>query len=307
MAQRWSGQPGRLEVWYATLTDPGTGVGLWLHHELVAPTTGPPRHQGWAVAFPPGEDPVVGRFREEPSRDGDSTSVFAAAGTTVRAGALEGKAGPLSWSLRYSDAAAPLHPFPRMAWERDLLPAAQAVAAPSARFTGVLAIRGRTLEIDEAPGAMSRIYGHGNAERWGWLHADLGAGDVIEVVAAVSRLSPLDRLPPLSFLQLRLDGRDWPRFPLVTAPLLRTDLRADGFSTKGRFGRRRLRAQVELPAGESVTLDYDDPEGPGPRCTNSERADLDLLLERRVRGGRWHVERHERLRAAAHAEVGTRP
>ena len=35
---RWRGQAGRLEVWYLTATDPRTGTGLWLHHEVVAPT-----------------------------------------------------------------------------------------------------------------------------------------------------------------------------------------------------------------------------------------------------------------------------
>ena len=39
---RWRGQPGRLEVWYLTATDPATGTGLWLHHEVVAPTGGGP-------------------------------------------------------------------------------------------------------------------------------------------------------------------------------------------------------------------------------------------------------------------------
>ena len=36
-APRWRGQPGRIEVWYATLTDPLTGAALWVHYETVAP------------------------------------------------------------------------------------------------------------------------------------------------------------------------------------------------------------------------------------------------------------------------------
>jgi len=38
--RRWDGRPGRLEVWYATATDAASGTGLWVHHEVVAPTGG---------------------------------------------------------------------------------------------------------------------------------------------------------------------------------------------------------------------------------------------------------------------------
>lgn len=37
---RWRDKPGRLEVWYATLSDPLTRAGLWIHCETVAPLPG---------------------------------------------------------------------------------------------------------------------------------------------------------------------------------------------------------------------------------------------------------------------------
>lgn len=304
LAGRWHGRPGRLEVWYATLTDPRTGEGFWLHYELVAPREGAPRRHGWAVAFPPGEPPVVGRFAGDASAEpGGGLALFAAAGATVRDGALSGEAGPLRWDLSYADDGPPLYTFPRVAWRRELLPAAQVVPAPTARFSGTIAVGERTVELEDAPGALARIYGHGNARRWGWLHAELPGGDVLEIIAAVSRRPGLDRLPPLSFVALREGGRDWPPRPLLAAPRLRTALREDGFTTAGAWGGRRLRADVRLDPAASVTLDYDDPDPPGPACTNSERADLELVLERRGGGG-WRVERHERLAGTAHAEVG---
>jgi hypothetical protein len=308
MPARWHGRPGRLEVWYATLTDPRTGEGFWVHHELVAPRDGgAPRRQGWAAAFPPDAPPRHGRFTGDASAGpGPGLALFATRGAVVRDGALQGEAGELRWDLRYDDGGAPpLHTFPRAAWRRELLPAAHAVAAPTARFSGTFAVDGRTVELEDAPGAVARIYGHGNANRWGWAHADLPGGDVLEIVAAVSRRAGLDRLAPLSFVQLRERGRDWPRRPLAAAPLLRTDLRADGFTTAGVVGRRRLRADVRLDPERSLSLDYDDPDPPGPTCTNSERARCELVLERRTAGG-WRTERAELLAATAHAEVGFR-
>ena len=45
--------PGRTEVWYTTLTDPASGTGLWLHHELTAPADGSEAFaHGWAAVFP---------------------------------------------------------------------------------------------------------------------------------------------------------------------------------------------------------------------------------------------------------------
>ena len=309
MPARWRGRPGRLEVWYATLTDPRTGEGFWLHHELVAPRDGgAPRRQGWAVAFPPDGPPQAARFEGDASAGpGPGLALFTAGGATVRDGALQGEAGDLTWDLRYDDGAAPpLHTFGAAAWRHGLLPAAHAVAAPTARFSGTFTAGGRTFELDAAPGAVARIYGHGNAERWGWLHADLPGGDVLEIVAATSRRPGLDRLAPLSFVQLREHGTgDWPRLPLAAAPRLRTELRPDGFTTAGVVGRRRLRAEVRLDPAHAITLDYDDTDPPGPSCTNSERAHLDLVVERRANGG-WRTERAERLDGTAHAEVGFR-
>ncbi|MZE54179.1 hypothetical protein GTY86_23490, partial [Streptomyces sp. SID5770] len=64
MASRWKGEAGRTEVWYTTATDPATGTGLWLHHELVAPTDGTaPYAHGWAAVFPPDQPVQHARFQ----------------------------------------------------------------------------------------------------------------------------------------------------------------------------------------------------------------------------------------------------
>ena len=34
---QWQGGPGHYEVYYLTLTDPATGVGLWIRYTMVAP------------------------------------------------------------------------------------------------------------------------------------------------------------------------------------------------------------------------------------------------------------------------------
>jgi hypothetical protein len=293
LRSRWRGQPGRLEVWYTTLTDPRTGTGVWIHHELVAPTEGAAAWaHGWIVVFEPGGPPLLRRFG--PGEWAAPASGFAL-GDVRYDGRLTGSAGEVSWRLE--DSGPPpttLHTFPRWAWERELLPAAQVVPRPTAAYTGVVRVGERELTLSGAPGADARIYGHGNARRWCWLHAGLGAGEVCELVAAVSMRPGLDRLPPLPLLKLRLRDGDRPRDPLLAAPLLRARLGRCGFEVTGRLGRTPVRIEVELPDPGTVEVDYADPDGAALLCRNS------LLADAEVRVG----DRHWRLAGRAHAEVG---
>ena len=312
---RWKGRPGRLDVWYETFTDPVTGTGFWLHHELVAPS-GPPRRpgapssggdgaylHGWAAAFPPDSPPTWARYGPHPL---GLRQAPAAGAPRVEPGARSGEAGPLRWDLRFEDHSRPLHTVPAAAWRRELLPAAHVVFAPCATFHGTVVVGDRTVAVTDAPGAAARIYGHGNAERWAWLHADLGGGDVLEVVAAVPRRPGLRRLAPVTMVQLRQGGRDWPAHPLLAAPLMRCRIGLPGWTVSGRIGGRRLHVRVEQPAEHCVTVPCTDPDGSPATCTNTERANAHVLLERR-QAGRWLCDGEWRLQGTAHAEVGSRP
>ena len=287
MAARWRGQPHRLEVWYATMTDSTTGTGGWVHHEVVAPAAGggEPYQHGWTALFPVDGDPVIERYGPDPVRGSDDVRV-----------------PQVMTSARGSR---PLYTFPRWAWEREVLPGAQVVAVPDARFEGVLEACGARLELGDAVGNVARIYGHGNARRWGWLHADLGGGDVLEIVAGALNRRGVTWVPPVSLVQLRAGGRDWPRDPLAAAPLFRARLGLPRWRVRGTVGRHRLRVEVDIPADRSVAVPYADPDGAPATCTNSERATAEIVLERWRR--RWETEKHWSLSGTAHAEIGTRP
>jgi hypothetical protein len=263
---------GRLSVEYATFTDLATGTGVWIHCE-----TAGTREHGWIAVFPPDGAPRVERF---------------GAGEHL----LRGSAGPMRWDLACADGSPPLYTFPRLVWERRLLPGAQIVPSPAATFTGTVVVDGARSEVD-GRGAVARIEGHGNAQRWGWLHADLDGGGTLEIVTATARRPGLRWLPPLALVQLRLPGaEDWPRNPLLAAPRFRTTLRGDGFTVTG-LG---LAVEVELPAGRTVELEYVDPDGATAVCTNSEVASASIRLDRAGEVREWHLDRR------AHAEVGRR-
>jgi hypothetical protein len=321
-ARRWRGQPGRLEVWYATLTDAATGAGLWVHGETVAPTQqqgGPVTSHGWAAWFPADEPPVWGRTGStegDPGAGPDGTpertfrceglalGPHGSTGTAGIVGAGEGdsgETGELRWDLRWdSSAQQGLATFPRWAWDREALPAAQVVPAPSMEATGWVEHGGRRHEVS-GHAQVARIFGHGSAERWAWLHADLGDGDVVELVTAVSRRPALRNLPPLSFLKVRVGGQDWPSARLACWGL-RTRLDLPTWTVRGRTHGVEVDIEVVQPPQRCVSIDYVDPDGDTATCTNTERADLRLRL--RTPSG---VEREWVLEGTAHAEVGRRP
>jgi hypothetical protein len=56
-----------------------------------------------------------------------------------------------------------------------------------------------------------------------------------------------------------------------------------------------------------VSLSYTDPDGATATCTNTERATVDAIVERRTGPRRFEVEHRWHLDRTGHAEVGTRP
>jgi hypothetical protein len=302
--RRWSSQAGRLEVWYDTLTDPRTGTGLWLHHEICAPTDGTEAYgQGWLALFPPDAAPEIARFGPEPL----GTSPWFTAGDVVaEPGRRHGSADGATWDLTYSNDQLPLFTFPRAVWEHELFPSAQIVPAPKASFSGRVTLGDHVLELERAPGGAAHIYGQGNAQRWGWLHADLGDGDVLEIVAAVSRRAVLRHLPPLAFVRLRHNASDWPRFGLLAALTSSAHLDLPEWDVTVRSRHQRLRVHVVQPVERTVVVAYADPDGAPASCRNCEVADAHIVLERH-RAGAWVIEGEWSLEATAHAEIGTRP
>lgn len=302
-APRWQGQAGRMEVWYITCTE-ADGTGWWFHYETVAPASGDPFAHGWVAHFPVAGEPVLERFGPEAARPAQGAGeLVSAGGCRIDAGALAGNTGRLAWELTLTGDAPALFTFPRWAWEREVLPGAQVVDRPAATLAGRVTVDGHARDFDAA-GARAHIFSHGSAKRWGWLHCDLGGGDTLEVVAAVSHLPGLERLKPLPFVRLRTGDDDRPRDPLFSAITARADVDFPQWRARaGLGGRRRLRASVELPPQRCVQLEYPNPDGTSAYCVNSERADARIVVERRV-GGRWVVDGEWRLDGTAHAEVG---
>jgi hypothetical protein len=303
---RWRGQHHRLEVWYASATDAATRTGLWVHHELVAPSEGDPYSHGWIAGFPVDASPWVSRFGPEPTtqRGAGDTAWLRGAHVTSGPGHLDGRTDDAGWDLAVTTDEKPIWTMTKSMWNREALPSAHVVVAPRATVRGRVTHNDTALDFDGL-GNVSHIYGHGNAQRWGWLHADLDDDTTLELISAVGRRPAMRRIPPIAFVQLRRRGEaDWPANPLLTAPLFRTSLRSPTWKVRGVVGRHRLTVTVNQPNDRCVALDYKDPDGAMAVCANTERADVDVRLD--VFSGRWRTDAEWSLRGTAHSELGTR-
>ena len=130
---RWRGQRGRLEVHYLTATDTATATGLWLHHEVVAPVDGDPYAHGWIGVFPRDSAASYTRFGPSPAKPLNDGTLFASPDAVMTTTAARGHTGDLQWDLHWSADATPLWTFPRWAWRRHALPAAQVLPIPTTR------------------------------------------------------------------------------------------------------------------------------------------------------------------------------
>jgi len=134
VAPRWRGAPGRLEVWYATLSDPVTRAGLWVHCETVAPTNGgAPYAHGWVTWFPADGHRAPNGSAPSPSARGRHLLVDAAG---VRAGAegLTGRRGRWHGTVPGRTPARRCGRFPRDVGAR-IAARAQVVLAPTGDFS----------------------------------------------------------------------------------------------------------------------------------------------------------------------------
>jgi hypothetical protein len=278
-ALRWDGGPGHYEVWYLTLTDPATGIGVWLRHTVLAPLDGPAEGALWLVATAPDGDrfarkatfPAAGL--EADSRPFRLTLGEADLTDRGAAGAIGSDA---AWELSWEPRLAPyafVHPLLARAGVAEtqlVLPHADL------EVSGTVRIGGRRLELDGARGGQAHLWGTRHAARWAWTHCnDLrdpeGAPRPDTFVDAVSvHVARLGRvMGPITPVVGRFRGEDF----VATGPVALVRARSRfGLSTwrlEARAGRRRIAAESDAPRATLAGVTYHDPTGARPTATTA--------------------------------------
>jgi hypothetical protein len=295
-ALRWTGRPGHYEVYYVTLTDPSTGVGLWIRYTMVAPKPGgdPASCSLWFLAM----DPRTGAARPQGRKQSfgiDQLShcadpfelridqaVLTDSGMT---GGFDDVAWELSWTPapRSYDS---VHPtLQRLGVAQTVLVLPHADVA----IDGQVTIGGERIDLATVRGGQAHLWGSKHARSWAWLHC----GDFVDeagqpvtdtfidaVSAVVSRLGR--EVGPNTPVVGRIRGEDFGS----TSPwrILRNRSQFDltSWQLEAQDGRYRLLAEVDAPRAQLAGVTYHDPDGELAYCYNTEIASLRLEVHERA-------------------------
>jgi hypothetical protein len=321
-AMRWDGRPGHYEVWYLTLTDPATGIGVWIRWTLRAPSPGrgEPTCALWFCAMDPA-DPSrnAGRKAElpiselrhsaDPFRLGVSDAELSDRGAA-------GSLGDAHWELRWDPApggVSHVHPLlERLKVAKTLL----CLPQPDLRVSGTIAWGDRELELDGVHGGQAHLWGSKHASRWAWAHTgDLRDGD--------GEPRPGDWIDGVSVVVPRFGREAAPATPIVgsiggepfscVAPL--SVVRADSAFTltnwtfDARDGARRIVGEVVARREDLVGVTYHDPDGDLAWCYNAEVATMRLRVlhrQRRMGAPPWALRDVLEAPGTAHFEYAQR-
>src|ERR1700730_10265364 len=174
-ALRWDGAPGHYEVYYLSLTDPRSGVGLWIRYTMLAPAQ--PSEEATCALWVMAMDPRVdgGELLARKATLPISALAATAQPFTLRIGeallddhGMRGGVEDASWDLRWEPRLPPyhhVHPALRAARvARTVLTLPHADLA----VAGTVSLAGRELVLDGARGGQAHLWGSKHAGRWAW-------------------------------------------------------------------------------------------------------------------------------------------
>ncbi len=305
-ALRWDGQPGHYEVYYLTVTEPESGVGVWIRYTMVAPLptiSEPATASLWVLAMDPrpGRTPTFGRKLTVPVEGLRGTAdpfELTIDSARLHDGGMSGAFEDVAWDLRWAPTARGyehVHPaLHRLGVAKTVLVLPHADVA----VDGTITLGDERLELHGARGGQAHLWGAKHASSWAWVHCnDFVDGDGTPVPGAfvdgVSVYVPRfgREMGPNTPIVARVGGRDF----TSTAPL-RVLANDSTFALTGwRFeavdGDRRLIGEVDADRDQLAGVTYHDPDGELAYCYNSETASMRLhVLERAHQVGGWaHV------------------
>jgi hypothetical protein len=321
-ALRWDGRPGHYEVYYLTLTDPRTGVGVWIRYTMLAPlpaTSEPASCSLWFLAMDPrpGSPPTAGRkatFGIEQLKSSREPFDLRLADATLSDEGMAGSFDDVSWELRWT--AAPkayelVHPLlQRLGVAKTVLVLPHAHVAVEGTIT---LPSGESLALEGVRGGQAHLWGSKHASSWAWVHCNdftTSEGTPVDafidgVSATVPRMGR--EIGPSTPVVARIDGAEF----RSTSPLriLRNQSRygLDAWRFEATDGALRLVGEVEPVREQLAGVTYHDPDGELAYCYNSETASMRLEVQERSRRRRgWRQLRALVSAGRAHYELGQR-
>jgi hypothetical protein len=301
-ALRWDGKPGHYEVYYVSITDPASGMGLWIRYTMVAPLpeTGEEATCSlWLMAMDPagGADGRLGRKRSWPASElhaSEAPFELRVAESVLTDRGMTGGFDDVRWNLQWEATDHPyehVHPLlqrARLAKTVLVLPHADLAVS------GTVSLPGRELVLGGARGGQAHLWGSKHANRWAWVHcndfrgSDGGPrdGDFIDGVSVfVPRFGR--EIGPSTPVVGRFGGEDLMSTGPVQVSRNPSHFALTSWQLEARDGSRKVLATVDAPRDTLVGVTYHDPDGDLAYCYNTEVANSRVQVWDRIRGTGW--------------------
>jgi hypothetical protein len=320
-ALRWDGAPGHYEVYYLTLTDPATGVGIWIRYTMVAPLpeTG---EQGscslWFIVTDarPGHPGAFARKASFPIEqlvaESEPFSLRIADATLTDSG-MEGGFEDVSWELAWEPGRAyeHVHPLLRRAGVANTI-----LVLPHAdvAINGTISFAGEQLLLSGVRGGQAHLWGSKHASSWAWAHCNdfstldgqLAADTFVDGVSVIVPRFGRE-VGPSTPLVGRIDGEDFHATSPVRVLANGSRFALTGWSFEAVAGARKLVGEVDAAREQLAGVTYHDPDGELVYCYNTESATMRLhVYERARRVGGWAHKRTLVAPGRAHFEYAQR-
>lgn len=317
---RWdAAAKGHFEVWFLTLNDPASKLGLWFRYTLLSPldSTDNPRAMLWAAAFNPSTPQQNFGIRREYPIDqfsfeaGENFKLNISDGSfssTRATGSIENDQHSVRWDLSFTPSQKTYNHI--TAGARFLIRPSSFVCSPNldVRFNGKVEVDGRTFFLDDAPGCQSHLWGRKQVDEWVWAHSNAfenHPGTVFECLAARPRFAGVT-LPPIQSLFLRHRGEEHHLIRLRFKEQWRRHLGIGVWSFSAMNTKVYIEGTAQSRLRDMLQAHYLDPDGESLYCLNTEVANLKLRIFRRDHGIHWRHLETIKARSTAHLEHACR-
>lgn len=302
-ALRWDGRPGHYEVYYVTLTDPESGVGVWIRYTMLAPldpAAEPATASLWVLAMDPRRDRpgTFGRkasFPVEQMRAVADPFVLTIADARLDDAGMAGAFDDVAWDLRWKPTDRGYRHVHR-ALER-LGVAKTVLVLPHADLTidGTITLGDERLEIAGARGGQAHLWGCKHANAWAWVHCNDfrrldGSPAPDTFIDGVSVFVPRfgREVGPSTPIVGRTGGEDFTSTSLLRVVANESTFALTGWRFAAVDGDRRLVGEVDADRDQIAGVTYHDPDGDTAYCYNTETASMRLhVFERGNQVGGW--------------------
>jgi len=265
---------GHYESFYLKLCHPSEPLGAWIRYTVHKRPGAAATGSLWFTLFSADAPRAAKLTAPRPAAgDGDWLRVGEASiGSDGARGSISGDAG---WELALEAAEEPLFHLPAAWMYRARLPRTKLLSpAPAARFSGVLTVDGRRIDVDGWRGMAGHNWGAQHAERWIWLHGLTDDGDWLDAAVGRLKLGPVTT-PWVANGALSIAGdRHMLRRAKVTEFPDRCTFALSGHGVE-------VRGTVEAPRERFVGWVYADPDGSEHHAVNCSIADMRLRVSRR--------------------------